>query len=93
MNNDSIVKIVMIFIIYSFIVTTSYFLMSTPVELLFDGFDDADFGAAEDEKDTYMTGFRIAFTLAMAFFVSIPVTWFIMKIFSREPAYYQYRRY
>jgi len=90
---DSIVRIVSIFIIYSFIVVTCFYLFSTPMELVFTGFEDADFGDAEDEKDSLMPTYRATFTLFFALFISLPVTWFVMKIFSREPSFYQVRRY
>ena len=89
---DSIVKTVYIFILYTFIVTATYFLLSMPVEAIFSGFEGADFAGAETYKNTLMPTIRTAFTLAMAIMISIPVTWFVMKIFSREPAYYTYRR-
>jgi len=90
---DSITRIGAIFLFYLFVVIISYFVMSTPVELLFDGFDDADFGEAENEITSYMPTFRTAFTIAMGFLLAIPVTWFVIKIFSREPDFYRYRRY
>lgn len=90
---DSIVKIVYIFILYTFIVIATYFLLSTPVESLFSAFESSDFAAANTYRDSLMPTIRTAFTMAMAIMISIPVTWFVMKIFSREPAYYTYRRW
>ena len=72
---DSIVKTVYIFILYTFIVITTYFLLSTPVEALLAGFESADFAGAETYKDSLMPTIRSAFTLAMAIMISIPVTW------------------
>ena len=79
--------------LYLFIVLISYFIMITPVEMIFDGFDDADFGEADSYKDDYMPLFRTSFTIAIAALFACPVTWLAMKIFSRDPNYYQYRRY
>ena len=41
----------------------------------------------------YLPWFKTAMTIFWSIFVAIPVTWFIMKIFSREPAHYFQRRY
>lgn len=90
---DSITRIGAIFLFYLFIVLISYFIMSTPVELLFEGFENADFGIGETYKDNYMPIYRQVFTIAMGFLLAIPVTWLIMKIFSREPDYSRFRRY
>jgi len=92
-DSDSITKIGVIFLVYLFVVVVTYFLISTPVQLLFDGFDDTDFGMAEDEMDSYMGGIRSAFTIAMACMLSIPVTYIAVKVFSREPNYYRFRRF
>lgn len=90
---DNIVRIGVIFIFYLFVVIMSYYVMSTPVNMLFDGFDAADFGEAEDEMNTHLPNYRTAFTIAMAILLALPITWFVMKIFSREPDIYQYRRF
>ena len=71
----------------------SYFIMSTPVDMLFSGFEDSDFGEGETTKDSVMPTIRIVFNIAMALMISIPVTWLVMKVFSREPDYSRYRRY
>lgn len=91
-REDSIVRIVFIFILYTFVVVVTYFFLSAPMGSLLDAFDDADFNNAETYLDNYMPTFRQAFTLAMAILLAIPITWFVMKIFSKEPAYYTYRR-
>jgi len=91
--SDSITRIGATFIFFLFIVIISYFVMSGPVDVLFSGFESADFGEGESHKDTLMPIVRTCFNIAMALLVSIPVTWLVMKIFSREPSYYKYRRY
>jgi len=91
--SDSITKIGFIFIVYLFVVILTYFVISAPVEMIFDSFDDSDFGDAEDEMDLYMGTYRSAFTIAMALFLSIPLTYLVTKIFSREPDYHRYRRF
>ena len=90
---DSITRIGVIFVFYLFIVIMSYFIMSPVAEALFSGFEDSDFGMAEDEKDSLMPNIRTAFTIAMAIMISIRVTWLVTKIFSREPSYSYYRRF
>ena len=67
--------------------------MSPVAESLFSGFEDSDFGEADDEKDDLMVTVRVAFTIAMALLISIPVTWLVVKVFSREPVYSYQRRY
>lgn len=92
-NSDNIIKITVTFLVYLFVVVISYFLLSTPVELILSSFEGIEAGEATDELALYLPWFKSAMTMFWAIFVAIPVTWFIMKIFSREPAYYQYRRY
>jgi len=92
MSSDSIIRITTIFIVYTFVVLITYFLLSVPVTLIFDGFNDADGAGAENEMTYYIPHFENVFTIALALFISLPIAWYIMMIFSREPAFYR-RRY
>ena len=89
---DSISKAGAIFLIYLFIVITAFFILSKPVDSLFDSFDNNDMGEANDELDMVMPNIRIAFTIAFALMFAAPITWFIVWVVHREPATYS-RRY
>jgi hypothetical protein len=87
-NYMSITKIGVTAAIFLFVTIAGYFLLSNPIEIILDSFDDADFAHAEDEMNTYMSTFRNALTLFWAVFLSLPLTWLIMKVLtSRETAF------
>ena len=95
LNQDNIVKITVIFLIYAFMVTICYFILSTPVDMIIDGFEGIDAGdeTATGKLAQFIPLYRDVLTIFWALFVALPITWFIMKIFSREPAWYYQRRY
>ena len=90
---DSITRAGMIYLVYTFMVVITYFLLSTPIALLFDSFIGGDYGTASGEMAYYVPFFETVLNIALAIFLAIPITWFVMWIFHREPAYYRYRRY
>lgn len=92
MTVTSISRTGIIFVIYFFIVIVSFFVLSAPVDMIWDSFDDSDFGDAEPYKDDLIPNIRIVMKIFWALFVSLPVTWVLMKVFSREPANYYRRR-
>jgi len=87
MEVHSLTKAGVVFLLYLFLVLVIYFALSTPVEMLFDAFESADFAGAETQKDTYMPVIRTACTIFFSILVSIPVAWFFFWIFHREPSY------
>jgi len=81
------------FLLYLFIMIIVFYVLSSPVAYIFDAFAGVPLGEASDEMATYLPYYRAAVQLGFAIGIATPVVWFIMKIFSREPAYYMPRRY
>jgi len=77
---------------YLFCVIVAYFLLSTPVDLIFSGFDDADTGAAAEYLDVHIASMRTIFQMFFAMMAAVAPAWFIFWIFHREPqwGYNQY---
>jgi len=83
---DNIIHAGLILIVYMFCVILLYFVLSSPVDAIFDAIETGSVGT---DAETYMTEFlpniewavRVVFAIALA----IPITWFIFWIFSREP--------
>jgi len=94
-NNDtgeihSLTKAGVVFLVFLFIAIVTYFLLSTPIDIIFDSFESADFAKAEAQKDTIMPLIRTACNIFFALFISIPATWFIFWVFHREASYNEY---
>jgi len=85
----SLVQAGVTFLVFLTIALIAYFVISIPVNLIFDSFEATDFGNAETEKDTYLPIIRDCCTIFFAIFVSLPVTWFIFWVFHREPQFQQ----
>ena len=80
-----------VMIVYLFVVIIAYFILSTPVTMLFDAFDDNDMGAATEQFDVFMPTIRTCFNMFFALMAAIAPTWFIFWVMHREPdwRYYQ----
>lgn len=85
---ESISKAGAVFVVYLFIVVAAYFLLSAPVDLIFDAFASADAAQASDELSTFIPQFRTALQIFFALFLALPVTWFVFWVFHREPGVY-----
>ena len=84
---NSLTKAGVVFAVYLFIAVITYFLLSGAIDVIYGGFESADFGQAETQKDNLMPLIRTATTIFFALFISIPVTWFIFWVFHREANY------
>lgn len=76
-------------VVYSFFVIVAYFVLSSPVAMLFDAFDDADVGAANSEMDQQVSISRSIFSIFFALAFAIAPTWFIVWVMHREPQYWR----
>jgi len=92
-ESDNIIKIAVVFLVYLFIAVTCYYLLSGPVATLFGAFDGIEAGDATGPLARQYTLTTTVMTIVWAIIVATPVTWFVMKIFSREPAWFIRRRY
>jgi hypothetical protein len=86
-NEFGLIRAGVILAVFTFIVIITYFALSMPINAIYSGFENADFGNAEDEITSYMPIIRNVTTLFFAIFVSLPVTWFFFWVFHREPSY------
>lgn len=81
-------------IIATFLILLVFFVLSTPVTTILDGFDDADAGEATDEMNDYLPDIRTAFWLGISIAIVTPALIFVFWVFHREPDwYYRKRRY
>jgi len=94
-ENDNIIKIGVVFLVYLFVMITAFLLFSTPVDMLIDAFDGIDAGSelATGRLAQEVAIIRDVVTIFWSLFVAVPVTWLIMKVFSREPLWRYQRRY
>jgi len=67
-----------------FFILIVYFLLSTPIEAIFNSFDDANTGEATDDMDIYLPIIRQALTMAIAICLVTPILIFIFSAFERE---------
>jgi len=89
----SVIKAGGMLLISTFIIIVLYFTMSTPLEAVFTGFDDAEAGEATDEMDTYLTYIRNALNIAWAVALITPSVIFVLYLFFVEPVWTYRRRY
>ena len=92
-RSDNIIQIAVIFLLYLFIAVIAYFLLSTPIELILSSFEGIEAGEATNELNRFLPFYKTAMTVFWALFIAAPVTWLVMKVFSREPAWYHQRRF
>lgn len=91
-ETTSIAKAGAILLTFFIVVFICYVFLSMPINTLFDAFDDADTGAAEGAYNWITPIVRSAFNLFFAGMAAVPVTWFIVWVFSREPEWRYERR-
>ena len=81
----SLTQAAVILVTYVFLVLILYFVLSTPVNMIFDGFDSTNWAAAEPQHAGTMSNIRQTWTIFCAIFISIPLCWFFFWVFHREP--------
>lgn len=84
----SLTKAGVVFLVALFTVVLLYFVLSGPVNALYDGFGGADWSGAESHKSSYMGLIRNTTTLFFSILLCIPVVWFFLWVFHREPVYF-----
>ena len=84
---DSLISAGVRFGSFLFITLVAYFVISYPVNIIFDGFESANWANAESQKTIYMPIIRQCMSIFFAILVSLPMTWFIFWVFHREPRY------
>jgi len=79
-------------IIATFLIILLFFVLSTPITTILDGFDDADAGEATDEMNEFLPNIEGAFWLGFSIAIITPAIIFILWVFHREPDWYYRRR-
>jgi len=79
-----------LFIIYLVIAAIVFYVLGGPMDTLFDSLTN---NAVVSQQETMIPVYKTAVRIAFALGVATPIIWFLIKIFSREPTIYQYRRY
>jgi ABC-type Fe3+ transport system permease subunit len=82
---DSLVKAGLVFLVFLTIVLICFFTLYPVVTAIFGAFNSADWANAETQKATYMPIIESACTAFFAILISLPATWFIFWVFSKEP--------
>jgi len=89
--DDSITKNGVIFIAYLALMLFLFYILGGPIDTVMDGILS---DTTVSQMATYGPAFKTAARLAFAIGITTPVVWFVVKMFSREPAYfYDKRRY
>lgn len=81
----NIIRAGIVMLSYLFMILIAYFILSVPITMIFDGFDDADTGEATDEIDQYLPNIRTVFHMFFAMMAAVPLTWFTLWVMKREP--------
>ena len=89
----NIIHAVVSMLVFVFIVVISFFAFNPFMDALFTGFLNADFANAESQSNEYIPLYSQVFSLFFSILVAVPVVWFIMWSFRREPRWDYYRRY
>ena len=78
-------------IVYLFIIIVTYIVISSPFEVMVSGFEDVNETASDSYVDFTSGVVRIVFNFCFALAGLIPIIWFIVWVFQREPdwRYYQ----
>lgn len=71
-------------LLYLFITIIVFFIISSPLDSIFNGFDDTT-GEHSDEMDIYLPNIRTALNIFFALVIAAPIIGFIMWVFHREP--------
>lgn len=86
--SDSITYNSVIFLLFLFIAIVVFSILSDPVDTILDAILGMDGLTSSSQIDTYVPYIKTAVKIAFSLTIATPVVWFIIKIFSREPAYY-----
>lgn len=87
-----IIRAGVVILVYMFIVMIAFFCLSPFMDSFVGSFEGGDYGDATDEVQSLLPDVTWAFNMAFALFAAIPVTWFIVWVFSRDPSW-QYKKY
>jgi hypothetical protein len=76
----------LVFLVFAFVMTLLYFVLSPVVDGFFNAFNVLEMGDATDEIQLYGPLLHTATKIILALGVTIPTVWFIFWCFNREPS-------
>lgn len=89
---DNIIMAGIVFVVYLAIAIMVFFVLSGPVDALFDSIDaGAQLTDAAPYMDQHLPYLRQGVNIAFALGIAFPATWFIFWVFSRDPDISFYR--
>ena len=90
---ESILHAGLIFLVYLFLVIILYFVLSYPVDLIFDALSAGSVGtAAEDPMSWQLPGIEWAVRVVFALALAYPFTWFVFWVYNKEVDFSMFRR-
>jgi hypothetical protein len=91
---DNLIHAGVFFGVYLFVMICVFFFMSGPVDTMLSGFGSVAEGTiSEPYMNSFLPGIRQAIWMVFAIGMSIPITWFIFWVFSRDPFQGLVKRY
>ena len=74
-----------ILIVYLFGITTLYLFLSSPFDDMVSNFENINQSASDTYVEETSSIVRIVFDMMFAGFAIVPIVWFIIEVFKREP--------
>ena len=82
---NDIVRNGVIMAVYVFVIFVAYIVLSDPFETLMTSFEDLNTTGSDAEVEAGTGTGRTVFNMTFAGFIIVPVIWFVVWIFIREP--------
>lgn len=79
-----IIQMGVIMLVYLFMFSLVYYVISAPLDSIFDGLAATD-GEHADEMGVYLPNIRTALNIFFALVIATPIVGFIMWVYHREP--------
>jgi hypothetical protein len=90
---DNILHAGLVFGLYLFISIVLYYVLSYPLDLIFNGIQAGSVGTPSESYMAWqMPGVVWGLNVAFALFLAFPIVWFVMWVFSREPDFSMFKR-
>ena len=81
----SIIRNGIILIVMEAIIICCYIFLSDPFDTLMDNFDDVNLTASDERIENNSVVSRTVFNMMFAALAIVPIIWFVLWCFSREP--------
>ena len=84
-----IVKAGVMLAVYLFVVTAIYIFLSSPFDDVVTGFEDIDLTASDEHLESSGAMIRNVFDMMFVGLAAVPIVWFMVWVFRREPDWYE----